>query len=66
MFRTFIITQLTQLSTWLGALIILFALFTPPTWIVVLGISIMITDDTRLQAFFTTMRKSIEEAWPVS
>lgn len=64
MFRTFVIDQLTQLSTWLGALIILFALVTPPSWVVVLGIAILITDDTRLRNFFTVMKKSLEEWWP--
>lgn len=66
MFRTYIINQLTQLSTWLGAIIILFAIFTPPTWIVVLGIVVLITDDTRLRNFFMTMKKSLEESWPVT
>lgn len=64
MFRNFVITQLTQASTWFGLIIVLGAIFLPSNWVVVLGLMIMITNDTKLYAFFAGMRKEVEIWWP--
>lgn len=64
MFRDFVITQLTQASTWFGLIIVLGAIFLPSNWVVVLGLMIMITNDTKLYAFFAGMRKEVETWWP--
>lgn len=61
--RNFIISQLTQMTTWLGLLFILAGVFLPHAWIIVLGLLIVVTDDKRFQRFFDTMRQALEEVW---
>lgn len=64
MFRDFVISQLTQASTWFGLIIALGAIFLPSTWIAVIGLMIMITNDTKMYAFFAGARKEVELWWP--
>lgn len=64
MFRNFVISQLTQASTWFGLMIVLGAIFLPSNWVIVMGLMIMITNDLKLNTFFAGMRKEIESVWP--
>lgn len=61
--RTYIINQLTQSSTWYGLIIIMSAIFFPKTWIAVVGLLILITDDTKINKFFLDSRKDLEKWW---
>ena len=63
MFRTFVISRLTQSSTWYGLIIVLVAFLLPRNWIVFAGILIAVSDDTKVQAFFNGMRREIELWW---
>lgn len=61
--RTYIINQLTQASTWYGLIIILAALLFPKSWIFVIGLLVLVTDDTKINKFFLEFRKDLELWW---
>lgn len=61
--RKFIIGQLTMMSTWFGLLIILVALLLPRDYIIIVGVVMLLTDDTHLKKFFDGMRAILESWW---
>lgn len=61
--KNYIITQLTQTSTWYGLIIILAALLLPKSWIVVLGLLVLVTDDTKINKFFLELRTDLQKWW---
>lgn len=63
MFRNYIISQLTQTSTWIGIAIIISDLILPRSFIMFLGFLLLINDDERLQKFFATLKQDVEKLW---
>lgn len=49
--KKYILTQLTQVSSWIGVLIIVMALIVPRQYIVFLGIALILVDDAALKAW---------------
>lgn len=63
MLKAYIIDQLTQVSTWLGILIILFDVLGLRFLILVLGALLVFNNDFRVQSFFFGMKKNVERVW---
>lgn len=63
MFRNYVINQLTQSSTWIGLAIIIADLIFPRSFIMFLGLLLLINDDARLKGFFSTLKTDIEKWW---
>lgn len=49
--KKYILSQLTQVSAWIGILIVLGAFFAPRSYIVFFGIALALTDDAALKAW---------------
>lgn len=62
MIKAFIVNKLTQLSAWLGVIIMLGAFVFPRSWIILLGAVLVFTDDVKLQKFFSKWSPTIKEA----
>jgi hypothetical protein len=63
--RTFILTKLTQVSAWMGLLVVVGAFFFPRTFLVFVGLVLLLNDDTWLQSKFKFMRDELEKRWKV-
>lgn len=61
MVRSYIISQLTQSTTWFGLIIMISCLFFPKSWVFVIGVIIMLTPDQKIQSFFAAAREEIEQ-----
>lgn len=62
MIKRYIINQMTELSAWIGAMVILSALFLPRSCIIFLGIALIVTDDNWLRERFAKGAKLAENA----
>lgn len=62
MIKSFIINKLTQLSAWLGVITIFGAFVFPRSWIVLLGVIMILTDDMKLQKFFAKWSPKIKDS----
>ncbi len=59
--KKYLISQLTQVSAWIGVCVILAAFFAPRSVIVVLGVLLILTDDEWLRAFVTKSAPKVEK-----
>jgi len=63
--KKYLISQLTQISAWIGLLLVVSAFLVPRSWILVFGILLIITDDEALKGWVAKrapwLTKKIEE-----
>lgn len=60
MFKYFL-SQLTQMSTWFGIFVILFSVFTPRSWIFLLGVVMIFLKDDAVKAFIAARAPTISK-----
>lgn len=63
MFRTFIISRLTQLSSWFGLSIIAMAFLVPPVFIALFGGFLIINNDAWFSSRLVHVRSWMERKW---
>ncbi|MCE2717132.1 MAG: hypothetical protein LW696_07660 [Alphaproteobacteria bacterium] len=62
MFSNYIISQLTKVTAWLGAFTIIAAFFLPRSFIVVLGLLMIVVPDEKFQKLFSEWSPTIKKA----
>ena len=63
MFRNFIISRLTQLTSWFGIAIIVGAFLAPPLFIAFFGVILILNDDAWFSSKFVHLRNWLERNW---
>lgn len=63
MFRTWLLMKLTQLSAWMGLIVIFGAMILPRTFLVFIGLVLLLNDDTWLQSRFSTLKAELAKRW---
>lgn len=63
MFRTWALMKLTQISAWMGLIVVLGAMMLPRTFLVFIGIILLLNDDTWLQVKFSTLKSELAKRW---
>lgn len=59
--KNYIIKQLTQTSAWIGLILVIGAVVMPRSWILFMGLILIITDDKNMAAFFARLSPSMKK-----
>lgn len=63
MFRNYVISKLSQSSSWIGLALLLGSFVLPRTFIMFVGILLILNDDAKLQSTFAKLRTNLEKWW---
>lgn len=63
MFRDYVISKLSQSSAWIGLALVLGSFILPRTFILFIGILLILNDDAKLQSTFAKLRANLEKWW---
>lgn len=63
MLKIFLAEKLKQTSAWIGIALMIGAFLFPPSFIALLGVALILNDDTKLKELCARLRENLEKWW---